>query len=61
MTGLVAEGEHVVVQCRGKVTTRSGKRCGNHCCYVCRIADGKLRALTGCMDTELATSALGAP
>jgi len=41
--------------------TRSGKPYDNHYCYVCRLADGKLRELTEYMDTELAASALGAP
>jgi ketosteroid isomerase-like protein len=57
----IAEGEYVVVECRGRVTTKSGKPYNNHYCYVCRFADGKLRELTEYMDTELAVSALGAP
>ena len=57
----IAEGEYVVVECRGSVTTKSGKPYNNHYCYVCRFADGKLRELTEYMDTELAASALGAP
>ncbi|MCW7539679.1 nuclear transport factor 2 family protein [Aquabacterium sp. A7-Y] len=57
----IAEGDHVVVQCRGEVTTKTGKRYDNDYCLVCRIVDGKLRELTEYMDTELATTALGAP
>jgi uncharacterized protein (TIGR02246 family) len=57
----IAEGEHVVVECRGHVTTKSGKRYDNHYCFVCRIVDGRLRELTEYMDTELAAAALGAP
>lgn len=57
----IAEDDFVVVECRGKVMTKSGKPYDNHYCYVCRLADGQLRELTEYMDTELATAALGAP
>jgi ketosteroid isomerase-like protein len=57
----IAEDEYVVVECRGRVMTKSGKPYNNTYCYVCRIVDGKLRELTEYMDTELATAALGAP
>ena len=57
----IAEDEHVVVECRGKVTTKSGKPYNNSYCFVFRLADGKLRELTEYMDTELAAAALGAP
>ncbi|WP_372524253.1 nuclear transport factor 2 family protein [Piscinibacter sp.] len=57
----IAEGEYVVVECRGKVMTKSGKPYNNSYCYICRLADGKLRDLTEYMDTELASAALGAP
>jgi len=57
----IAEGDMVVVECRGKVTTTSGKPYHNSYCYVCRFADGQLRELTEYMDTELAADALGPP
>jgi uncharacterized protein len=57
----IAEGDFVVVECQGKVTTKSGKPYHNSYCYVCRFADGKLRELTEYMDTELAAAALGPP
>ncbi|AKJ28579.1 nuclear transport factor 2 family protein [Caldimonas brevitalea] len=57
----IAEGEHVVVECSGEVTTKTGKRYDNDYCMVFRIVDGRLRQLTEYMDTELATAALGAP
>jgi uncharacterized protein len=60
-TRFIAEGEYVVVECRGKVTTKSGKPYNNSYCFVCRVVDGKLRELTEYMDTELAASALGPP
>lgn len=57
----IAEDDFVVVECRGKVNTKSGKPYNNTYCYVCRMAGGLLRELTEYMDTELAASALGAP
>jgi hypothetical protein len=49
----------VVVECRGHVTTKSGKPYNNTYCYVCRFADGKLKELTDYLDTELVTASLG--
>lgn len=58
----IAEGDHVVVECRGDVMTKDGKRYDNTYCFVCRFgSDGKLHELTEYMDTELATTVLGAP
>lgn len=55
----IAEGDHVVVQCRGHVTTKSGMPYNNTYCYVCRLGDGKLRELTEYCDTQLIATALG--
>lgn len=57
----VAEGEHVVVECRGKVATKTGKRYDNTYCWVCRLAGGKIVALTEYMDTALVETALEPP
>lgn len=57
----IAEGDFVVVECRGRVTTRTGHPYNNTYCWVCRLKDGKLVELTEYMDTELVTKALGAP
>jgi ketosteroid isomerase-like protein len=57
----IAEGDYVVVECRGRVTTKSGKPYHNSYCWVCRIADGKLQELTEYMDTALVAAALGDP
>jgi ketosteroid isomerase-like protein len=58
----IAEDDIVVVECRGKVTTRSGQRYDNTYCYVCEFAvDGLMHRLTEYMDTELAAKVLGAP
>ncbi|MEJ2816341.1 nuclear transport factor 2 family protein [Caulobacter sp. CCG-8] len=58
---IVAEGDTVVVECRGKVTTKTGKRYDNTYCWVCRLADGKIASLTEYMDTQLVAEALEAP
>jgi uncharacterized protein len=57
----IAEDDYVVVECRGRVTTKSGKPYHNSYCWVCRIADGKLVELTEYMDTALVATALGDP
>jgi ketosteroid isomerase-like protein len=58
---IIAEDDYVVVECRGRVTTNSGKPYHNCYCWVCRLADGKLRELTEYMDTELVATVLGPP
>ncbi len=54
----IAEDDYVVVECRGKVTTKAGLPYNNAYCWVCRIAEGKLQELTEYCDTELITAAL---
>jgi ketosteroid isomerase-like protein len=56
----IAEDDYVVVECRGRVTTKTGTPYNNAYCFVCRISDGKLQELTEYLDTELVTAALGA-
>jgi ketosteroid isomerase-like protein len=58
---LIAEGAHVVIECRGDVTTREGRPYNNTYCYVCRFDGGKVRELTEYCDTELLTKALDPP
>jgi hypothetical protein len=54
----IADGEWVVVECRGKVTTKSGKPYNNEYCWVCRVENGKLVEVIEYMDTELVSSVL---
>jgi ketosteroid isomerase-like protein len=56
----IAEDDYVVVERRGRVTTKSGTPYNNTYCWVCRVVDGKLQELTEYLDTELVTTALGA-
>jgi uncharacterized protein len=58
---LIAEGDHVVVESRGRVSTKSGTPYNNTYCYVCRLEDGRLRELTEYCDTELVAAALVPP
>jgi uncharacterized protein len=55
---IIAEDDYVVVQCRGRVTTKSGKPYNNEYCYVIRFAEGKMRELTEYLDTELVSEVL---
>ncbi len=54
----IAEDDFVVIECEGCVTTKEGKPYHNRYCWVCRLADGKIRELTEYMDTELAAAVL---
>jgi uncharacterized protein len=55
----IAEDDYVVVECRGRVTTKAGTPYNNTYCFVCRLGGGKLQELTEYLDTELVTAALG--
>jgi ketosteroid isomerase-like protein len=55
---IIAEGEWVVVECRGEVMTKSGEPYNNEYCWVCRVQDGQLKELTEYMDTQLVERAL---
>lgn len=57
----IAEGDFVVVECQGKVNTKSGKPYNNAYCCVCRFADGKLVELVEYLDTQLVVEVLGNP
>src|SRR6266508_5400405 len=43
---LIAEEDYVVIECRGDVTTTTGRPYRNTYCYVCRLEDGKVSELT---------------
>lgn len=55
----VAEGDYVVMQARGKATTKAGKPYNNTYCHVFRIANSKVQEVTEYLDTELITTAFG--
>jgi uncharacterized protein len=58
---ILGDGDFVVVECQGEVTTHRGDRYANRYCYVCRFAAGKLAELTEYMDTALAERVLDPP
>jgi len=58
---MIAEGDTVVVLCRGEVTTRAGKPYNNSYCYVIRMRDGQMTELREYFDTELVTASLEPP
>ncbi len=57
----IADGDSVVVQCRGEVQTTAGEAYNNHYCMVYRLAEGRLLSVTEYMDTDLACRVLGDP
>jgi ketosteroid isomerase-like protein len=58
---VIADGDVVVVEARGQVTTKSGRPYNQSYCYVFELADGRVRALTEYIDTELVSQVLGTP
>src|SRR5262245_12214315 len=58
---IIAEDDLVVVECEGRVSTKSGERYDNKYCYVIRMSDGKMLELTEYMDTALADRVLAPP
>ena len=53
-SSFIADGDTVVVECRGDVKTVRGDDYDNHYCYVIRFdAAGQMRELTEYMDTAL--------
>jgi len=57
----IAEGEHVVVQCRGRVGTQAGQRYDNTYCFVFRLAGGQLKEVVEYLDTALVDAVLAPP
>jgi ketosteroid isomerase-like protein len=58
---IIAEGDRVVVLCRGEVKTVRGQDYNNSYCFVIRMKDGKMVELREYMDTALAERVLDAP
>ena len=56
---LIAEGDYVVMQARGKAKTKAGGNYDNTYCHVFRLANGKVQEVTEYFDTELITKVLG--
>ena len=58
---LIAEGDYVVVEARGRNTTRQGKAYDNTYCNVLRLEGGKFKEWTEYCDTTLVDAVLGDP
>jgi uncharacterized protein len=57
----IAEGDFVVVEARGRSTTRQGKPYNNSYCWIYRFTNGEVMELTEYLDTALVADALGDP
>ena len=60
-TRILADGDHVVVECHGDATTVSGEHYANTYCFVIRMAEGQMREMTEYMDTALVERVLRPP
>ncbi len=58
---LIAEGDYVVVQAKGRNTTIDGKAYANAYCNVIRLEAGRIREWVEYCDTLLIEAALGRP
>jgi uncharacterized protein len=58
---VMADGDRVIIEFDGRVTTKAGKAYNNRYCYVCRMEGGKMKDLMEYLDTALVSSALQAP
>jgi ketosteroid isomerase-like protein len=58
---MIADGEYVVVECRGNTTTKEGLPYENQYCLVFRLQEGKMKELIEYMDTDYALKTLGEP
>jgi len=56
---LIADGEFVVMQSRGKATGKNRLPYNNTYCHVFRLANGKICEITEYLDTELVTKVFG--
>jgi uncharacterized protein len=56
----IADDKYVVVECRGKATTKTGRPYNNKYCFVFRMEDGKVKEVTEYMDTHLVITTFGA-
>ena len=56
---LIADGDFVAMQARGKALSKNGRHYDNTYCHVFRFANGKIQQVTEYLDTELITSAFG--
>jgi ketosteroid isomerase-like protein len=51
ITGMIAEGDHVVLQWTSRANTRTGRRYKNDCIGVFTVRDGRIQAVREYMET----------
>jgi uncharacterized protein len=56
----IADGDHVVVEARGEMTTKAGVRYENEYCLVYRLEHGKIVEIREYLDSALCEAVLGA-
>ena len=56
---IVAEGDYVVVESSGEVTTKTGKPYNNTYCEIYRFSNGKIQEVTVYLDTALVEAVFG--
>ena len=55
----IADDNYVVVEARGKATTKTGRHYNNKYCFVFRIEDRQIKEVTEYMDTHLVITTFG--
>ena len=55
----IADGDHVVVEARGEMTTKAGRRYENEYCLIYRLEGGKIVEITEYNDSALCEAVLG--
>ena len=55
----IADDNYVVVECQGKVTTKSGRPYNNKYCFVFRLEEGAIKEVVEYMDTHLVVTTFG--
>ena len=60
-TRIIADDDHVVIECRNEVTMKSGAPFIGNRCYVIEMENGKMRELREYFDTALTNRTLVAP
>jgi ketosteroid isomerase-like protein len=58
---IFADGDYVIVESEGRVTTKSGKPYNNQYCLIFRLENGKIKEMTEYLDTALVDEVLSPP
>lgn len=59
MDNVVAEGDFVVVQIRGRAETKDGRPYNNSYCHIFKLRNGMIVEVTEYLDTELVSATFG--